>query len=427
MMFKYLRERLAAARFYSLYLRSPSVIKKWQDASVRNVVRHAGRNVPMWRMILEERGLNIDSIQGVDDLRLLPIINKGSFMGKEYAFYTDNSRNLPTETHMTSGSTGRPFTFLPSDKMLFDKYYNNFGRFRFLTWKKRSLFSLPEIRSARIRVTPEIAESRLFIHVSEFLQDPNSTIAKINAFKPEVIESCPSVLIRLAQVALQDPSHAPRVPYAVTVGEMLARSARKLIENSLHCELYDRYGTEEFGTVGLECDQHNGYHIHPESVVVEVVNAAGKRVREGEEGRIVITSLLNYNMPFIRYDIGDCGTMRTERCACGLRTPRVWIVGRYAGLLHFNGRDFHRMEFETKLKRFGSSIIQYQVVKTGPRTLAVRIVPASGFDPSSMQRIEEEMRGVVGVGVEIQVEKVAHIAQMPSGKSQTIVDESVVT
>jgi hypothetical protein len=44
-----------------------------------------------------------------------------------------------------------------------------------------------------------------------------------------------------------------------------------------------------------------------------------------------------------------------------------------------------------------------------------------------MQRIEEEMRGVVGVGVEIQVEKVAHIAQMPSGKSQTIVDESVVT
>jgi phenylacetate-CoA ligase len=66
--------------------------------------------------------------------------------------------------------------------------------------------------------------------------------------------------------------------------------------------------------------------------VVAVVDADGRPVPAGEEGRVVVTSLYNTTMPIIRYAIGDRGTLAPSSqaaCTCGHKGQTLLsLVGR---------------------------------------------------------------------------------------------------
>ena len=47
------------------------------------------------------------------------------------------------------------------------------------------------------------------------------------------------------------------------------------------------------------------YHVSAESVFMEILDEDCKPTKPGNVGRVVVTSLYNYAMPFIRYDLGD--------------------------------------------------------------------------------------------------------------------------
>ena len=66
-------------------------------------------------------------------------------------------------------------------------------------------------------------------------------------------------------------------------------------------------------------------HVIENNVIVEVLKD-GKPVLN-EEGDIYITSLKNYAMPFIRYETGDRGILKTEHnCKCGNKSPVLVIL-----------------------------------------------------------------------------------------------------
>ncbi len=423
MLFDRIQKGWREARFYRLYLQSMPDIKKWQDDALCDLIHHAERNIPMWNTILKERVGSAAAIRNTDDLRLLPIIGKKDFMGKVSEEYTDNSGAIRTTLHTTSGSTGIPFEFYTGDKY-FHPYYSNFAHFRFLAQQGRGLQSLSETRSALLQGTLIPKRNQLFLTISDLLQDTNDSIAKIADFKPEVLISSPSLLLKLAQAVAKKPLGALHIPYVNSTSEMLSPTTRTFIESNLRSEVYDRYSTEEVGTISMECHRHNGQHLHPESVIVEIVDMNGDPTPEGNEGRVIVTDLLNYNMPFIRYDTGDRGIMTTTRCECGLYSPRIWIMGRYAGSLDFNGHPIHRIEFEKKLRYFMASILQFQIVKSGVYELTVRIIPTLRFDSASAGKIKEALQPLVGKDIMITIDLISAIKTMPSGKSQTIVDES---
>jgi phenylacetate-CoA ligase len=421
MIFQKLRDRFDAARFYTLHLRNPAAIEAWQNGALRKLAIYANRNVPMWTEKFKMLQPDPASLS-LKDLAKLPILRKDDFTGRMFEEYIDNSRPIAVELHATSGSTGKPFEFFTSSKVL-DRYYNNFGRFRFLTWQGWPMEKLLTLHVARIKVTPESGPNRLFISVTEFMQSPRVSVAQIIDFKPYIIETSPSLLLLLVQTLSEDQRHLLRPAYAIAYGEMLTASARDFIEERLGCEVYDRYGTEEAHVIAMECGQHDGQHIYPECIV-EIVGNDDTPVPNGQKGRVIVTDLLNYNMPFIRYDTGDLGTIEEERCACGLSLPRLRIIGRHTGSLTFGTRVVNRMEFEAVLGHFAGSILQYQIAKTASSKLEVRVIPTASFDAGKTGELERALRFLIGVGVRAKVEVVSKITLMPAGKSQTIVNES---
>ena len=95
----------------------------------------------------------------------------------------------------------------------------------------------------------------------------------------------------------------------VTTGECLSANDRRLIGGAIGAPVYDRYGLVEVaGYVAQECERHTGLHVNGGLAFVEVLKD-GEACGPGEKGRLVVTNLHNYVMPFIRYDTGDLATV----------------------------------------------------------------------------------------------------------------------
>ena len=73
----------------------------------------------------------------------------------------------------------------------------------------------------------------------------------------------------------------------------------------------------ETGILGYECQVHNGLHVPEDHLFVEVLDSDGAPVALGEKGELVVTTLRREAMPFIRYRLGDIGSVTTDPCPCG--------------------------------------------------------------------------------------------------------------
>jgi phenylacetate-CoA ligase len=95
------------------------------------------------------------------------------------------------------------------------------------------------------------------------------------------------------------------------------------------CKVYDQYGSREVSCIASECEYSNGLHISEETILLEIVDENGNECPVGVEGDVLVTSLVNYAMPIVRYKIGDRAIMESGFCKCGRSHKRLKnVVGR---------------------------------------------------------------------------------------------------
>ena len=107
---------------------------------------------------------------------------------------------------------------------------------------------------------------------------------------------------------------------------MLLPHERQLIEQVFSCKVTDRYGCEEVSLIGCECEKHHGMHMNIEHLVIEFIKDDGTTAKAGEPGNIVVTDLMNFAMPFVRYKVEDVGVPMDTMCSCGRGLP---LMGKY--------------------------------------------------------------------------------------------------
>ncbi|MEQ1814250.1 MAG: hypothetical protein ABL860_07350, partial [Candidatus Nitrotoga sp.] len=172
-------------------------------------------------------------------------------------------------------------------------------------------------------------KQHLFIQAKAFRDAPLDCLRKLVAFKADILKSLPSLLMDTATtVSAHDEFQTFHPKYVVSYGDTLTPVMRNYIETSLHCEVFDQYGMRETGVLATECSRHDGMHINAGAILLEIVDETGSPVTNGDEGRIIVTDLFNYNMPIIRYDTGDKGFFFPTACTCGLNTRRLQLFGR---------------------------------------------------------------------------------------------------
>lgn len=133
---------------------------------------------------------------------------------------------------------------------------------------------------------------------------------------------------QMAALAVTAPHLRPKT--VLLSGDYVPQSVIRRLERVWGCEVYNHWGMTETGYGGgVECAQHDGYHLRP-GLIVEVVHPETlEPVPEGTYGELVITTLWRKGMPFIRYRTGDLGRLLPGKCACGDPSPRLdFVKGR---------------------------------------------------------------------------------------------------
>jgi phenylacetate-CoA ligase len=208
----------------------------------------------------------------------------------------------------------------------------------------------------------------------------------------------------------------------LTSSETLRPDQREIIESAFgRGKVHDQYGSREM-YIGAECREHRGYHLHAEILFLETVDKHDRPCPPGEAGRILLTDLSNHASPFIRYEIGDVGTMDGEGpCPCGVTLPRLArLEGRIADQIVLRDRILTPPNFATLFSDM-RGIRAYQIRQESTDQLDVLIVPDHDYTDGFARYVRGAIEQMVGKDVRVVIHLVSDIPVPESGKRRFIV------
>jgi len=404
-------------------------IERLQNRNLHVLLKHAYETVPYYRRIFKERRLTPGDIRNTSDLTKLPYLTKEDIRKSPNEMISLNygtRRLIPYQ----SGGTGDPIKFFVTK----DSYsWEVAAEFRTYGWAGYELgdrcfmfwgspLDLTRAGSMVQRINRSL--ERILIAGTFVLSDEvfEESAQALRKFRPKIIRGYASSVAMMAKylndVRIQD----VRPEAVITSAETLQDSMRKTIEEAFDCPVFDYYGSREIGAIAGECEEHSGYHISAENVIVELVDN-NEAVSPGERGLMLITNLRNFGMPFIRYKIGDIGVPCSEACSCGRGLPLISsIEGRISDFMACYDEAQRRIIPVGPIYPVIISAVMHlpvencQVVQENIDMLTVKLVKSKGYAEEHTDYLVNYMQKQLGSSVKIQIEFVDSIPPLPSGK-----------
>ena len=147
--------------------------------------------------------------------------------------------------------------------------------------------------------------------------------------------------------------------------ERWSDAKRNYIARELGIELYDIYGlTEIYGPgIGINCPDQTGMHIFDDYLYTEIINPeTGEVLPDGEEGEIVITTLVKEGAPLIRFRTHDLSRIIPGECPCGRTYPRLdTIKGRSDDMFKVHGVNMFPSQVEEILGQVDGVSSEYKI------------------------------------------------------------------
>ena len=156
-----------------------------------------------------------------------------------------------------------------------------------------------------------------------------------------------------------------RLKKGIIGSERWSDAKRNYIARELGIELYDIYGlTEIYGPgIGVNCPDQTGMHIFDDYLYTEIIDPkTGEVLPDGEEGEIVITTLVKEGAPLIRFRTHDLSRIIPGECSCGRTFPRLdTIKGRSDDMFKVHGVNMFPSQVEEILGQVDGVSSEYKI------------------------------------------------------------------
>lgn len=317
----------------------PEVIRAGQFQQACLLAAHAHAKSQFWRERLDAAGFGRDD----DWFDRLPILTRSDVKAAG-----PGACALPVPPDhgdvfeiATSGSTGTPLAVYKTDLAM--RFWDAIT-LRDSLWRGRDVSG--KLAVIRVGLTQGTSDSWGPAYAGyatgpcvyfDARSDTDSQLDWLRAEKPAVLLTHASNLRMLAVRSLERDIGLPELSEARSYSEQLAPDLVDLVGRAWNVGVSDLYSANEVGYVALGCPESSLYHLQAEDVLVEIVGDDGRPCSEGESGRVIVTSLHNFAMPLLRYDLGDYATAG-PLCTCGRTLPTIErILGRTRNMLRLPG------------------------------------------------------------------------------------------
>jgi phenylacetate-CoA ligase len=411
---------------------SPAEIRRLQIKNLRFLTAHAYTTVPYYHSIFKKRRLRPDDIKTLSDLKKLPILTK-TIIRRNFADLV--SQDFPKNQLIpySTGGTGSPLQFYVTKENLSWEIAAGYRAFGwagyklgdrcFLIWGARR--DLNSVSSSLSTLLQRIVVVDPFVLSDEILGNFANMLIK---FKPKIIRGYSMPVYMTAKYMVEKGIDIVRPKAVITSAETLVTSMRKTIEEAFECPVFDFYGSREVASIASECQEHTGYHISAENVVVEFIRD-GEEVSPGEDGIILLSGLKNYGMPLIRYELGDVGEPSNEICNCGRGLPLMKAIKGYESqfLSALDKKSGKTVPVSSHIDYFidllESPPASYRIIQERLNHVIIKIAGGEHCSNKDVDLLIRELRNCLGKDVEIEVQFVDILPPLPSGKRSPVISK----
>ena len=316
--------------------------------------------------LYREKG--ITGVASQEDFEKLPFSSKDDLRNA----YPLGIQAVPDEDvvriHSSSGTTGRP-VIIPYTKKDVDDWAIQFARcyeMAGITKKDRIQITpgyglwtagigfqagCEKLGAMAVPMGPGNTEKQL-----QMMQDLQSTV---------ICATSSYALLLSEEITKRGLKDKIALKKGVIGSERWSDKMRRSIQDGLGIELYDIYGlTEIYGPgIGINCQKEKYIHYWDDYLFIEIINPeTGKPVEDGEEGEIVITTLVKEGAPLLRFRTHDLSRIIPEKCSCGSCYPRLDIIkGRSDDMFKVHGVNMFPAQVEEVLHQIDGATSEYSI------------------------------------------------------------------
>lgn len=395
-------------------------------ARLREIIHHAQKTSNYYAKTFLEQGVSFSDLDSIDDLKRFPCLTKENLRQSLPDIISGGKVLSSWKQSTTGGTTGSPLPFYCNNQALwkknaftkaFDLWYGRRtgDRVAYLWGATQDFFEGHTLGSKLRRLT---YQHHLMLPSSP-LDDEilNDYLKKLLEFKPAFLQAYPSSLYELCLFLKRKKVRIPTLRGCAVTAEVLEKSQRLSIEETLGFKVYNWYGSRELGRVASECVAHDGLHINEPSVFVEI--EADSSLPDGY-GHLIITDLINRATPMIRYRTGDIARFQNKECTCGRSLRKIEnIMGRTTDLIVLPGGRKIRMTNHCDVRQ----LKEIQIVQKGQTKFLIRYVKGSEFTKYSLNDFESNFKLIAGNDIDFSFEEVGNIHREQSGKVRLVVSE----
>jgi phenylacetate-CoA ligase len=416
----------------SLEFSSKDELERLQLRRLRSLLQHSYSTVPYYKRTFDAAGFKPNQIQSIADLSKVPLLSKQDVRENvHFSMFSDLHNKKDMHKINTSGSTGEPFVCYADKFQLEMRFATTLRALEMSGWqfgdKQLRLWhqtlGMSRLQSFKERVDA-IFMRRVFVPAFEMSEDSLLGLMRtIEKKKPVLVDGYAESLNFIAMASKSVSRHKPKA--VISSAQQLTDSTRTQIEKQFGAKVLDKYGSREFSGIAYQCLESEHHHVQDESYILEIL-VNGRPAKVGEVGEVVITDLNNFSMPLIRYRIGDMAiAVEQGVCSCGRSHSLIGAIsGRTQALiLCSNGVWLPGTFFAHFFKDFAFAVKHYQIVQDVYESFTLKIVPSSQFSDQVGHKLLNELRKYTGVEQPIELELVAEIPLLKTGKRTPVVSK----
>ncbi len=401
-------------------------------------------NVPFYQEAFAQKGITVEDVRSLDDIRSLPITTKENLRQHYPLGFVTVPRSEIARLHGSSGTTGKP-TFVAYTSSDLDLWAGLCARFLVGGGLRRE--HLVQIAfgyglfTGGFGLHYGVEKVGAAVLPAAAGNTPRQ-IMLMQDLQTEVLVCTPSYALNIAEQIRAmgiDPKDLP-LKYAHLGGEPWTEDMRQSIEAELGIRAFNNYGLSEVLGPGVsgECFYRNGMHINEDHFFVECVDPETlEPVPDGTPGELVITSWSKVAMPILRYRTRDIAVLDRTPCPCGRTGTRMSrVLGRSDDMLIIRGVNVFPSQIEEALLHVEGAAPHYQIEVERPDvmdevTVHVEVMPEQFSDKMAemqglREAIDREIQTVTGIRVRVKLVAPKSLERF-IGKAKRVIDRRNLT
>lgn len=331
--------------------KEPEYLERQQLMLFRKHFRHACR-IPFYKELFETEGIDVSAFNELKDISSIPFTTRID-IDKQPLQFGVGDYNKISDIAITSGTTGEPVIVPYTEGDLKRLAFNEAVGFYGAGVEAGDSILLTVTLDRCFIAGLAYYSGAVFLGASAIRSGPGQPERQwniIEKLKPRIIVGVPTFLKELGEWGVAEGKNVPgcSIDTLITIGEPARRpnyTATALghsIEELWGAKMFSSYGATEFETAFCECRESAGGHVHPELMLVEIIDDSGRVVEDGSPGEVVVTPLGVEGFPLVRFRTGDISRLDSSPCGCGWNTKRLGpIEGRLAQRLKYKGTTLY--------------------------------------------------------------------------------------